>query len=174
MPTSRRFRSLRRGSGTRQKTTWNQRALQFALGTVGGVVFADLTPKPLSITGEVEHGTAVLMRFIASFQMNQETLITNVPQSFAIGVYVSSIAAISATTILAPLSNEDQDWYYWTARSTFTEDVPQAGPTWEIDIRSKRRLRSGYGLVMTVEPLAANTADLELTVGLRLLWAISN
>ena len=156
--------------------TWNQKALQFSLGVAGSTVFADITPQPLAISGEIEHGTATLQRMLITFNANQEAVVLNVPQRFAVGVYVSTNAAISASTVLNPLGNVDQDWVYWTARSTFMEvaSSTNAGISWDVDLRGKRKLRGGYGLVIVAQPDVSNTVDLELTVGMRLLWAISN
>jgi len=172
MPTSR--RSLRRRGASRRPVTWNQKALQFSLGLAGTTVFADLTPQPLAISGEIEHGTAVLQRMLLTFDAYQEGTVINVPQRFAVGMYVSTNAAISATTVLNPLGNVDQDWVYWTARSLFLETSANPGIHWEVDLRGKRKLRGGFGFVIVVQPDASNTSELELTVGMRLLWAISN
>jgi len=153
--------------------TWEQTALTFNLGTAGVVLFADLTPPPLD-NSEDFHGTAVLQRSIITFQSTQQDSVSNASQSYAIGMYVSTRAAILTPTVLAPLSNAGQDWLYWTGRSTYREADHNKGESWEIDLRSKRRLRGGYGLIMVIEPLAANTSIVTITVGARLLWAISN
>jgi len=90
-------------------------------------------------------------------------------------MYVSTRSNILLTNFLAPLANLGQDWYYWTGRSTFRDaNVSPNRNDWEIDIRSKRRLRAGYGLVMVMEPLGANSSNIIVTAGVRNLWAIAN
>ncbi len=176
MPTSRRFRS-RRGGSARIKTTWNNSALTFTLGTAGVVTFANLTPRPLSI-GDESHGTAVCKRAIMNFKAVQLESASNVPQNFGIGLYVSTRQAISQLEILLPLGagNTNQDWYYWTGRSTYgeTNEVGQSSPDWDVDIRTSRRLREGYGLVLAIEPASANTSGIIITASVRLLWSVSN
>ena len=112
---------------------------------------------------------------LMTFTANQTVLAANTPQEFAVATYVSTQQAIDSLEILAPLANLDQDWHYWTARSTFREDTEPSDKTqWEVDIRSMRKLRHGYGFVLVAEPVLANTASIEMTVGARLLWSVSN
>jgi len=172
MPTSRHFRSRR--TGLRPKTTWSQSAFEVTLGTVGALIFSDLTPVPLSI-GDEKHGTATLLRSLMSFNVRQSALVSNTSQNFAVGMYVADLQAIAASQIVAPLGsgNQNQDWAYWTARSTFRED-DVVGINWDVDLKSKRRLRAGYGLVMVFEPRVANTVSLFISIGMRQLWTITN
>jgi len=177
MTTRRNFRSRRRGSGTRPKLTWENFALTFTLGTAGVLVFVDLTPVPLRLSvSEDRHGTAVLQRTIMSFSAVQISNVVTVSQQYAIGMYVQTLQAIANLEILEPLGNLGQDWAYWTARSTLreTDADPGGSREWDVDLRMKRRLRSGYGLVLVMEPLVANTGIIVVTASVRLLWAISN
>ena len=174
MTTRRRYQPRRRSSGGRRKVTWTNTALTLIFGTSGGLVFAELTPPPLDFAEDF-HGTAVLQRSIISFSAVQITPVGNNTQQYALAMYVGLRTNILALNILAPLANLGQDWYYWTARSTFEETVTaRARDDWEIDLRSKRSLRAGYGLVMVGEPLLANVSDIHITAGIRQLWAIVN
>ncbi len=173
--TTRRRSRPRRGTSPRTKTTWDQAALGFQLGTAGVVVSANLTPAPLSFSEDF-HGTATLMRLIMSVEATQETVVANVPQTFAMATYVGQLAAFIVPTVLAPLGNSQNDWHYWTHRSTFADNTDGSADrtTWEVDLRTKRRLRGGFGYFMVVEPAVANTALMDVIVGIRLLWAIQN
>ena len=168
MPSNRRFRS-RCGGSARVKTTWNNLAFTFGLSTLGVVVFAEITPVNLNNTG-------TLLRSIISFSADQLDPVLTVPQEYAIGIAVQTRQAIDNLEILEPLANMDQDWYYWTGRTLFREGAAESvtGDRWEVDLRSKRRLRGGYGLVITMEPAIANLVDIDVTVGLRQLWAIDS
>jgi len=175
MASSRRFPRRRGGSG-RQRTTWNNHALTFSLGTAGVLVFSDLTPVPLNV-GDEKHGTAVCKRLIMHFSARQADPVGNTPQNFGVGIGIISQQALAQLEILAPLStiNDNQDWYYWTGRSTFRDTNDNLAPNyWDADIRSQRRLRAGYSLVMSIEPESVNTTNLTITASVRALWAISN
>ena len=173
MTTTRRGRRGRRGSA-RVKTTWENSALTFPLLTAGVVVFADITPHPLQAHDTTEeHGTATVLRSIISVDVAQLAPQVNTPQNYALAMYVGTAANVVGANILQPLANENQDWYYWTARSTFREGEERQ-QSFEADIRSRRRLRGGYHLVMVGQPDSANASNITLTVGLRQLWAISN
>ena len=175
MVTRRRSPRGRRGS-VRQKVTWNNHALTFTLATSGVLVFANLTPKPLSI-GDDAHGTAVSKRVIMNFSARQVGPASDVTQQFGIALYIQTLQAITQLEILQPLSaqNVDQDWYYWTARSTFRETSDNLDSlNWDVDIKTQRRLRSGYGMILVAEPVAANTSNIIITASVRQLWAISN
>ena len=173
MTTRRRSPGRRRGSA-RPRTTWEQHALVFTLPPTGVLQFTDLTPTPLK-SGDPRHGTAVLVRAIMSFKAVQQTAST-LPQEFAFAAYVQTQAATTALQIMAPIAavNDLQDWYYWTARSTFREGDVNTLESWEVDLRTKRRLRHGYGLVLVGEASASNLESISVTIGLRLLWVINN
>ena len=86
------------------------------------------------------------------------------------GIAVVSEDALAATAVPDPASDFNQDWYYWTGRSIKVR-APE-GPqvvTWDADIRSMRRLRGGYRLVMVSET-GANEDSLEIHTTMRLLW----
>jgi len=171
-----RRRSPRRRSGSgRQRVTWQNDALRFTLGSTGTPVFFDITPEPMK-GGDPRHGTATCKRIILSANLNQIALVDNVPQSMALGIYVLTQEAITATTILGPLDvgQDIQDWYYWTARTTFRDAGTGDGNAqvnWEVDIKTQRRLRGGYGMVVVAAADTDNTVSMLLTLGIRSLWA---
>ena len=88
-----------------------------------------------------------------------------------IGVGVVSLDALVAGAVPDPLSDFNQDWYYWTSRFLKHVTANQGPPAqqWEIDIRSRRRLRGGYALMLAAEtPIGG--VDQELHIGMRNLW----
>ena len=175
MPTSRRFRA-RRGGSARQRTTWQNNTFEFDLPLIGTILFADLTPEPLR-SADPRHGTAVCKRLIMSFDLSQDAIVAGFQQLIGLGVYVLTQEGIQQASIEDPLGLDGsrQDWYYWTSKATFRES--EASPSnihWEADIRTSRRLRSGYGLVMAARADTPNVVDMLLTASIRSLWAIEN
>ncbi len=172
MPNRRNFR--RRQTGTRAKTTWAQHALTFTLLPTGTTVFADLTPPPLLISGEeFGHGSATLKRAIMSFTLAQLTQEANVMQTMGLAMYVSTSRAVADSAIRDALFESEADWYYWTARGQLRETDFPLQESWDVDLKTQRRLREGYKLVMTAQAAVANTQTMVLTVGARLLWTIT-
>ena len=147
------------------------------MGTTGVVIFKTLTPVPMMNDVGPVHGTATLKRLIMSFHAYQESFVNNVPQLFAVASYVTGFQAVADLAIALPLSAAavERDWHYWTFQSTYKDNVDEQGHTsWEVDIRTQRRLRAGGEYVLVVEPVSSNGSDIELVVGVRALWAISN
>ena len=170
---NRRFRS-RRGSSGRQRTTWNNFGLTFALGQAGVTGFFDLTPRPLNNDDE-PHGTAVIKRLLLTVNAIQAQDVQDVTQNFAIGFYVANGDAVDNNQVTSPLLNTQRDWHYWTARATFREvNGGIQNLMWDADIRSSRRLRGDQRYIIVVQPDTANTSNLEVVTGIRALWAISN
>ena len=89
----------------------------------------------------------------------------------SVGVGVVTRDARLAGVVPLPLSSFNQDWLYWTLRK-FKQQTTSGVQMllWEADIRSRRRLRGGYDLVMVAES-PVNTDVTILTVGMRLLWS---
>jgi len=88
-----------------------------------------------------------------------------------VGIGVVTQDALAAGAVPDPASDFHQDWLYWTRRAFKLPTL--GGPsitTWDIDIRSARRLRGGYALVMVTETLAQNTTS-QLQVAMRTLWS---
>ncbi len=142
-----------------------------ALPSSGGIAAADLTPEPIqTITGDV--GTATLVRAIMHFDLSTEVDV-NDPQTGAVGLYVVSHEGFDQTAFSDPNADFFQDWFYWTSRGIDVRSNNQAAmASWDVDIRSKRRLRGGYKFIMVAAGFSGNTVALELNVSMRLLWAM--
>ena len=116
-------------------------------------------------------GTATIKRMIANFSWSLSVnLVENEVAHLAVGIAVVSLDALVAGAVPDPLSDFNQDWYYWTGRffkHTATQQNPQLD--WGTDIRSQRRLRGGYALMMAVETPAFAVAQ-EMHIGMRNLW----
>ena len=82
-----------------------------------------------------------------------------------LGIYVASHEAFAQTALSDPCGDEGQDWYYWTQRTVHTI----AGGDWEVDLRTARRLRAGYKLILVVNN-QLNEITLALNLSIRSLW----
>ena len=116
-------------------------------------------------------GTATIHRMIANFRHTLDgSSVDGAVAHVAVGVAVVSLDALTAGAVPDPLSDFNQDWYYWTGRFLKHQASSDANVSaWDVDIRSRRRLRGGYALMMAVEtPVFA--VDQEMHVGMRNLW----
>ncbi len=92
-------------------------------------------------------------------------------QVFSMGVCVLSRDAATAGTVPEPLSDLQQAWYYWAVRNPIGEAGGDRQQSWDFDIRTKRRLRSGYDLVLTTEN-PTNELVIDVSISIRLLWTV--
>jgi len=161
-------RSGRAGRQTsRRPTTWENIIIQHAHGTVGEEVVTDLTVEPM---GTSLVGTATLIRSIIRLQWNKDTSgVATAIQQLAIGITVMTNDAFAGLVVPDPLSDFQQDWYYWQALGT-AWNINGEAVVVEADIRSARRLRGGFKLVLITESPASNSLDTELWMTMRNLW----
>ncbi len=132
---------------------------------------AILTPEPMQTT-HVGVGTATLQRMIIDIDYGMSGSPTNtVEQEMFLGVAVVTRDARVGGIVPTPASNFNQDWYYWTRmmHKQFTLDGPPFTSR-SADIRSRRRLRGGYDLILVLENVTQQLATV-LNVSMRLLWS---
>jgi len=171
MTTSRRFRRSPRRSGTRRRTNWQQVIFDdVTLLSTGAIVGFDLTPEPIKSEPAHRQGTATLVRMIADFALSAQT-VADTPQIANFGIAVVDHEAQVGPSFMDPASDAGQDWYYWTNKAVRqSSSDSQALWHWSIDIRSKRRLRGGYDLLMVAAAHSTNTVNLQVNIGFRNLW----
>ncbi len=168
-------RTHRRGSSgrrtSRRITTWENLAIEFTLASGANAITADLTPEPM---GEALVGTATIVRSILTF--NHQLLQTNAAnQHVAVGITVMTNDAFTAGATPDPAGDFQQDWYYWhIMNSVRVSGGAPENNRWEADIRSARRLRGGFKLVMVVQTLSAeHPTNSSMWATLRNLWQIT-
>ncbi len=166
--------SFGRRTGPKRKTSWQQSIFFVELPATGAIVAADLTPEPIRTGGDSHRGgTATLMRGIIHFDLGSVSPNTTLEVA-SVGIYVASHEAILQTAFSDPNSDPQQDWYYWTSRALgmLSASDDTQGISWDVDLKTKRRLRAGYDLLMVLAAASSNTIALKALVTLRLLWAI--
>ncbi len=168
MPTYRRSRG--RSRGARPKLTWEQTTIVHNLTAAASAVVTNLTMINLGV-GAIQ--TATVRRMIGSVRL--QALDTADAVSYGVGVYVGIGDAITAN-VPDPLQDLTQDWYWWRAgleipvTSGLTGGPGATNPEWEFDIRTMRRIRAGYKLVIVSQNLV-NAQAIVADISLRLLWS---
>ncbi len=153
--------------GTKPKTIWENLHFRFLHSAVGSATFSVISPEPLR-TDNI--GTAVIHRMIGHIDM--AAVGTDATQQIgAFGVCVLSRDAATAGTVPEPLSDTQQAWYYWTVRNAIGEPGGNRQMSWDFDIRTKRRLRSGYDLVWVWEN-TLNELAVDVDISIRSLWSV--
>ncbi len=124
-----------------------------------------ITPEPVQLNAA---GTATLLRSIIHFTY---TPITVGIFDVAIGMAVVTLDAITGLVLPDPLTDFQQSWYYWTERFMQSAAGTINQVDWDVDLRTARRLRGGYGMVIISEtPLLGASSTLNITM--RNLWRI--
>ena len=167
MPRGYRGRSVARGS--KPKTIWEN--LHFSLQLTGAAsqTFGVISPEPLAIANT---GTAVCHRMIGHCDMKPVGITDEGFHTVGIGVVVvTRDSATGNPNVPDPLSDFQQSWYYWAIRNAIGEAGGAHMTSWDWDIRTKRRLRSGYDMIFTLEnPTNEFATDVDVTF--RMLWTI--
>jgi len=153
-------------------TSWENLAFGINLPAGANIVVSDLTPEPMQNNLV---GTATLVRSIMAFNHmlpGQDLAVITV----AVGITVMTNDAFFALASPDPLSDFQQDWYYWHLHDSMRVSGPTENSNrWNADIRSARRLRGGFKLVMVVETNAVGNPDTtDLSVVMRNLWQVTS
>jgi len=116
-------------------------------------------------------GLATIQRAIMHFEMTTNVSAPQAGGNFmAVGIAVITEDAFTASALPDPEVDFNQDWYYWTRRQMIPTTTETNGMvTWDVDIRTRRKLRGGYVLAMVVQTSTQEVA-LDLDVSMRLLW----
>jgi len=169
---NRRGRAPSRSPG--RATIWENISVEHPHGTAGEEVFTDLTPEPMA-TALI--GTATLIRSIMNFRYGADAVGTSsVVQQVGLGITVMTNDAMAGTALPDPLTGDfQQAWFYWTVRQITLQStsVPRE-QFWDADIRSARKLRGGFKLVIISESVSTNDIDTSLFINMRNLWQITS
>ena len=136
---------VRRPGVAARPTTWQGTTTETTLLAAASLQVLDISHQSM-IAGSEDTGTC--MRLIGSVEIsNLSTELAPEDVSFGIGVGLFHSAAIAALAVPNPSGSNDGDWYYWWG-GKMTLDVK--GKRWTYDIRSARRLRANYRLLVVI------------------------
>ncbi len=158
-------RRFRRGGARspRAKTSWENLAFNATHTAAASVTLADLTP---GIEDNLVRGT--LMRALIHFDLNQiDTNVNNV-QFVSVGIAVITADAFVAGATPDPEGDFDQDWYYWRAWGIDIDAT--VGFNFPFDIKTSRKLRAGFGLMLVFETGVVSAGSLQVELQARGLW----
>ena len=157
---------VKRPAAPARPTTWQNTVHAQILSNVAGISIKDITHQDI-ISGFESTGTCVrLMGTIETQNVASEA--GALYESLGVGVLVAPIESIAATAVPDPSLTNDQDWYYWWG-GELVNDVK--GRKWSFDIRSARRLRANYRLLM-VFANQTNEVSQTVNVSIRTLWKL--
>ena len=161
----RRPRGSNRGRSPRQPTTWQQELVGSALGP-NSIALGELT----LIQDGVTRLAGTLLRMVGSM-----TVIPNAAGSgqFGAGISVMTEDALDAGAGSSPNpldANDRQGWYWWMAETSAFESANQQ-QTYRFDIRTARRIRTGFTLGLVFESATyATLTILTINFQARMLW----
>ena len=144
--------------------TWHNQSTTLSLTPAAGQKLVDLS-HPRIQSGAEGTGTCIRMLLTVGIHNAAATTTPDIT-SIGIGVGVLTADALAALVSPDPLSDTDQDWYYWWGGS---RQVSSLGLEWSADIRSARKLRGGYRLVLVAEN-ETNELTTVVDVTARTLW----
>ena len=175
MTTSRRSRSggFRRRA-PRQPTTWFNKRINFVQTGAAQSTLTDISHPTISA---FSNSGGICKRLIGA--ITWENASAN-DDHFDLGVAIAVVTedALTGSEVPTPLdfSDQDQGFYFWATRSIHleTSSVDAAGSqlTIPIDIRTSRRLRGGYRLVLVAEKGVTVEVSLNVSISLRSLWTV--
>ncbi len=170
MPT--RGRSRQRSRGTRAKYFWQQTFVTHVMLSTGNQVHTDISHKMI-VDGTEPGGTCRRLildaRVLASDTAGDAVL--------GVGVVVTTQDAVASGVIPNPVDNSRQDWYYWkgfpmVGVSSGLVAGDGSNPFWSTDIRTARKLREKYALVLTTVSKPTSTQPFVVHYAVRTLWTL--
>ncbi len=152
----------------RRPTTWDATAPALVnMAAAASLTVIDITAQAIANS---EEQTGTIRRLIGGIRIMSDDTATRV--DFAAGISVVTEDALAAGQVPDPLSDLEQDWYWWR-RGILDVPASPAGlvqpPFWELDNKTARRLRAGFRLALVLEKGVSSIA-LDISVSMRGLW----
>jgi len=147
----------------RRPTTWAQRCDDVLLTAAASTVLIDLSHA--GIVASFEDG-GTCMRLILQIHASNVAVVPD-NTTLAFGVLVMTTEALGAGSTPLPLTDPSQDWFYWWCGHVAVGD--HGIKLVDVDIRSARKLRAGYRLVLVLQNAASEIAT-QVSVMSRTLW----
>jgi len=161
-------RGFSRGArrGRKRPTYWAQEKFSTLLGPAADQASQDISHISISL-GDNAGGTCLRVIGNLNYFHNAATF-----EQFNIGVGIAVVTkdALAAGALPDPLSDLEQDWYYWHSWEGllgFSDGQHQEN----FDIRTARKLREGYRLAFMMQSFTQELEG-EIQVNLRTLWTL--
>jgi len=168
---SRSRRSSRGGRGPKPVLQWENLIFKVPLAAGANLAIADLTREPMSASLVGTAGT--IIRLI--LRVRHMLLSTSeVPITVVMGITLMTIDAFTALASPDPIGDQQQPWYWWDSLTMVrdTNAAPQTDSR-DFDIRTSRKVRSGWKLVLVSETDAGNhPSATDLDISVRALWRL--
>jgi len=169
MTTRSRRLSRPRSRGRREKTTWENVNFEILRTAAAGVSVADITP--VFIQTNAFQTPSKIIRSLMSFDFDVDSSIGEV-QSISVGILVVNHESLTGDGIPDVINDFQQDFYFWKTFSLRPVSNEGLHQHFEVDIRTSRRLRGGYGLLFIAQNPVQERAT-TLDVSMRNLWVLS-
>ena len=147
----------------RRRTTWFNKFFETSHTAAPDQSVFDIT-HPAIAAGAEPTGTVV--RMILEVHMANAATVADLT-SLGLGILVTTLDAFTAGAVPDPLTDEGQDWYYWWAGKPALS--AEGLLVVKQDIRSARKLRGGYRLILVAEN-TVNELTTEIAFMVRTLW----
>ena len=157
-----------RRSGTkrvRRKTYWHQEVIDHGLGPSSEQNVNDISHLSISL-GNNAGGTC--LRMVGNY--NYSSVVAGFEQyNYGIGIAVVTKDALTAGVVPDPLTDQEQDWYYWDAWEGILG--LENNYTKTFDIHTARKIREGYRLALVLENTTQEVVG-QMRIRMRSLWTL--
>ena len=129
----------------------------------------DLTPTAISAVDGISGGTT--KRMIGDIRIETSAIFAD-HVDLDVGILVVTADALAVGVVPDPATDATQDWYFWSHLDTHlpaNDSNTMNQGIIPIDIKTSRRLRQGYRLVLVLDK-GTTASAVNLSVGLRILW----
>ncbi len=168
MTTRRVSRSRSRSGRGRRKTTWFQANANHSRTAGASLNFTDISHPAITANNEP---TGTCRRLIGNWAVTPQTAVAGVEYNISLGIAVMTIDALTAGATPDPAADVTQDWYWWDSWEGTLADAGLSTYTNHFDIRTARRIREGYRLVLITENLGQELASF-VHFRARTLWSM--
>ena len=168
MTTRQRSRSRRSSRGARVPTRWENLAFLHSHTAAASAVFSDITVEPVLVNSV---GTATILRSIIHVDIVPTGGAPGDVGTVAYGIAVVTKDAVVGAVLPDPLGDFEQGWYWWAHRFFLMDPTALTTNSFDVDIRTMRKLRGGYRLVL-ISDTPANPQALTTTITMRNLWRV--
>ncbi len=157
----------------RVPTTWEQITIPSTHGIAGGTTFIDITQQTIRL---LDNTGGTIVRSIGEVAFFPGSGSASIDEAhIAVGMTVVTKDAVAAGALPDPFTDLEHDWYFWySTHWHILLDAAQGSTnvlrvTW--DLKTSRRLREGYRLVLLIEK-DVTELGFQTRTSMRNLWKL--